>query len=301
MTDTAKTILAAVDTSDASRAVFKDALVLASTIRANVVVVSVTPGYEGNMNRFCIKDADRQLSEPFRKILKEAADYAASLGLEMRTVHRTGKPCDEIVAVAQEERASLILLGSSKRYQVERMLLGRTMAEIIVEGPCDVLLIPEESEIRFSHILVGINGSPASMEAGRRALEIAMSYGSEVHALYVIDIPADRSLRYGVLKDAEQKAGRILNDFVGQAEKLGVPVIPEMRLNTPEKCLVDYAQENKIHLIVLGSLADSSLFDMIGGSVIERVASLTACPILVAKQPLAGAEAQSVPNFVFNS
>lgn len=282
-TPSVKTILAAINDSQENRSLFKEALALAASMRARVIVVSVTPGYEGNINRFFLQDADRQFEEPLRRILQEAYEYATSLGLEMQTFHRTGKPWEEITAVANEEHADLILLGCAKRLQVERMLLGRTTIEVIINGPCDVLLIPEDAEIRFNKILVGINGSKNSIEAGLRAIDVATSYGGSLHALYVTNVPTDRSLRYGVMEEAQRKGWEILKDFVSRGEKLDVPVIAAVQGNIPDECIVEYAQKKHIHLIVLGSQSKSLRFDMFCGSVIERVASLAPCPILVAK------------------
>jgi hypothetical protein len=82
-TRTVKTILAAMNNSKENRSLFKEALALASSMRARVVLVSVTPEYEGNMNRFFLNDAGRQLKAPFEEILMEAEEYATSLGLSM--------------------------------------------------------------------------------------------------------------------------------------------------------------------------------------------------------------------------
>lgn len=278
-----KTILTAINNSRENRSLFKEALALASSMRARVIVVAVTPGYEGNMNRFFLKEAEQQLNEPLQKTLREAKEYATSLGLQMSTIHRTGKPCEEIIAVANEKGADLILLGCARRLQLERMLLGRTTAEVIMNGPCDVLLIPEDAEIRFDKILVGISGSAASIHAGSRAMDLAATYGGEVHALYVTDIPADRALRYGIRGDAEKKGWNILKDIVSEGEKLDVQVITAVKGNVPEACIIEYAREKNIRLIVLGSTKGSMGFDMFFGSVIEHVTSLAPCPILVAK------------------
>jgi nucleotide-binding universal stress UspA family protein len=282
-THTVKTVLAAMNNSQENRSLFKEALALASSMRARVVVVSVTPEYEGNMNRFFLNDADQQLKAPFQEILREADEYATSLGLSMETVHRRGKPDEEICAVAYEVNADLILLGCAKRMQVERMLLGRTTVEVIINSPCDVLLIPEDGELRFDRILAGLDGSAASTEAGLRAIDIARSYGSELHALYVTNIPTDRSLRYGITRDAEKKGWKILKAFVSQGKEQDIPVIAAIRGNIPEDCLAAYAQEKNIHLIILGSQTDSLGLDMFCGSVVERIVSLTPCPVLVAK------------------
>ena len=161
-----ESILVAVDISRVSQSAFKQALALASSMRAKLVVVGVTPRYEGNMNRLKIADANEQLSEPFRKSLEDAASYAASLGLEIQTVHRIGEPSAEIVRVAEEEGVDLIVLGNEKRSKMEQVLLGGIRSKIVDGSPCDVMLVPEMSEIRFGKILVGINGTPAGNAAG---------------------------------------------------------------------------------------------------------------------------------------
>lgn len=279
-----KTILVAMNNSQENRSLFKEALALAASMRARVVVVSVTPAYEGNMDRLFMRDAVQQLNAPFEEVLLVAEEYAVALGLSLETIHRTGKPDEQICAVAYEVKADILILGCAQRMQIERMLLGRTMIEVIINSPCDVLLIPEEGELRVNKILVGVDGSAASREAGRRAIEVAKSYGSEIHALYVTNIPAERSLRYGVTREAEQQGWEILKQVVNEGKEQDVPIVTAIRGNVPEECLASYAQENNIHLIVVGSKTGSMGFDMFCGSVVERIISLTSCPVLVAKK-----------------
>lgn len=278
-----RTIVAAMDTTDTSRGVFKEALVLASSSSAHVVLVAVTPHYEGNMNRMCIKNAEEQFSKPFRNMLDEAKQYAGSLGLEVETIHRRGKPSDEISAVAEEKRAHLLLLGCSHRTQVERMLLGRTMLEILYNCSCDVLLIPEGGEVGFGKVVVGVNGRPGSLTAAKRALDVAACYGSELHALHVIDLPPDKSLRYGVQQEAERKGRTVLH----QIEQLGADrqqkILTSQCQNSPERGLTEYAADQNIQLIVLGLKPHSGLLGNILDSVVEGVAARTNCPVLVTR------------------
>lgn len=283
-THSIKNILAAMDNSKENRSLFKEALALASSMRAKVTVTSVTPRYEGNMNRVFLNDVERQLEMPLKTVLDEAEEYAASLGLQMSTIHRVGKPSEEISAIAHETNADLILLGCKKRLQVERMLLGRTIIEVICNGPSDVMLLPEDKEVSFERILVGINGSAESLEAGVRALELASSYGGEVHAVYATDLSTDRLLRYGAMREAEQKGWSILQEFISHAKEYDAPLITAVRGNLPETCLVEYAREKKINLIILGAPKEHWGLEMFFGSVIERITSLAQCPILIAKK-----------------
>ncbi|MDR2550971.1 MAG: universal stress protein [Desulfobulbus sp.] len=278
------TILVAIDPGNASQTALHQALELALFLRAELVAVSVTPRYEGNMHRWKISNADEQLSQPFKQCLEEARRIAAASGQELRTIHTVGDPVQEIVRTAEEQQAGLLLLGYPKRTRIERVLLGRTAAKVIGGSPCDVLMVPEQAEVHFSRILVGIDGSSFSMEAGQRALGLALAFGGEVHALTVLDIPVERGFLYGVLDEARQKSFPPLQTLAGQGQRLGVRVVTEIREGSPYATIVNYSQERDIELIVLGSYGRTALGDILMGSVVERVTSLSSCPTLVVKK-----------------
>jgi nucleotide-binding universal stress UspA family protein len=279
-----KTILAVVDNSQASRGVFKESLVLASSLRARLVVISVTPQYEGNMNRFFMKDFKRQINEPFQEILKETESYAESLGLKIHTIHRMGRPCDEILTAAVEEHACIILCSNTRESQVEKMLIGSTLEELIAASPCDLLILPNQGEIKFNRIMVGTDGTVSSAEAEQRTIDIALSYGSEVHAVCGIDLPVDKSLRYAAAKDIEQKGRKALNIFAEKTASLEISTHIELLGTVPEQSLSQYAREKKVQLLVLGCHDNSGMFDMFNNGVVSRTIPLSPCPILIAKK-----------------
>lgn len=284
MLDIVKTLLVAIDPTPASQSALQQALRLAASMQARLVAISVTPRYEGNMHRWKISDANEQLSQPFEQCLREAEKTAASLGQSLTTIHKIGDPSEEIINVAEEQEAGILLIGCPKRSYVERVLLGQTTAKIIGLSPCDVLLVPEGAEIGFSRILVGVDGSKYSMEAGQRALDLALSYGGEVHALTVIDVPVDRALLYGVLDEARGKGFTSLKILADQGGKLGVPTVTELREGSPYETIDRYSEEHDIQLIVLGSYGSTAFARILVGSVVERVAALSSRPILVVKK-----------------
>lgn len=277
------TILVAVDPGSASHAAFRQAMRLALFLKARLIAVSVTPPYEGNMHRWKISNAEEQFNEPFLHCLEAAQQSAAAQGQEVTTVHRTGDPVEEIVRVAEEEQAGVVLMGYPKRSRIERVILGRTTAKVIGYSPCDVLMIPEQAEINFSRILVGIDGSSYSMAAGQRALELALAFGGEVHAITVIDIPLERGFLYGVLDEARSKSFSPLQTLAGQGERLGVRVVTDILEGSPYATIVKYSEAKEIGLIVLGSHGRSALGDILIGSVVERVTSMASLPTLVVK------------------
>ena len=284
MSGTVKTILVAIDPGSVGQSAFRQAVRLAVSMRAKLIAVSVTPRYEGNMNRWKIDNADELMGIPFKNCLQDAEKIAASLGQSVRTVHRVGETADEIVSLAEEEGAGILILVAPKRSFVERVLLGPIAAKVVGLSPCDVLMVPENAEVNFARILVGIDGSGHSMEAGQRALDLALSYGGEVHAIAVLDVPVERSLLFGVLAEAESKNFSALETVAGQAEKLGVHVVTKLSDGSPYVTIVKYGEENKMDLIVLGSYGRTALTRFLLGSVVERVAALSSIPTLVVKK-----------------
>jgi nucleotide-binding universal stress UspA family protein len=115
-------------------------------------------------------------------------------------------------------------------------------------------------------------------------LDLAGSYGSEVHAITAIDVSTEQSLRYGILKDARQKGFKALEAFTSEGERLGLRVLTELQEGSPGKCLTGYAHKNDIQHIILGSKGGyPGVGDSLLGSVVERVAALATCPVQVVK------------------
>lgn len=206
MSEKKSPLLVAVDPSNAGKGAFLQALRLAQFLKAELIALSVTPRDAGDLHRWKIDDTDAQLSQPFAQCLAEMQQLARKQDHKVRTIHAIGDPVEEILRVAETENAGLIFMGYPKRSRIERVILGQTTSKVIGHSPCDVLLVPDGAEIGFSRILVGIDGSRYSMEAGQRALELAMAFGGEVHALTVLDIPMERSFLYGVMESARRES-----------------------------------------------------------------------------------------------
>jgi hypothetical protein len=61
-------------------------------------------------------------------------------------------------------------------------------------------------------------------------------------------------------------------------------VITEIREGSPSATLVQYSEENRIELIVLGTYGRTALGNILMGSVVERVATISPLPTLVVKK-----------------
>ena len=87
------------------------------------------------------------LPEPSSKrILKMLSDVCPSdpqLSFEHRLV--MGDPATEIVRIAEEEQAELIVLGTHGRTGLSRILMGSVAEAVVRHAPCPVLIYREDA------------------------------------------------------------------------------------------------------------------------------------------------------------
>jgi nucleotide-binding universal stress UspA family protein len=138
----------------------------------------------------------------------------------------------------------------------------------------------------FKKILIATDGSKYSQGAAREGLELARFHGAKVFALYVIDtralnvatgMPVPGSL-YTVLENEGKRA-------VDQVKQMapGADVETFVLAGYPGSTIVEFAQDNGIDLIVMGTLGKSGIEALLLGSVADRVIRHAPCPVLVVK------------------
>ena len=85
------------------------------------------------------------------QIEKEVAEEMAAIEADMTTEGfrvklkvKTGRPFTEIMTTAAEEKASLIIMGSHGRSNIEEMLMGSVSENVIRHAKVPVLVISRE-------------------------------------------------------------------------------------------------------------------------------------------------------------
>ncbi|HEY5998356.1 MAG TPA: universal stress protein [bacterium] len=72
----------------------------------------------------------RALDERAARILEHYGSRLAAPGTAVRGLVRAGRPADEILAVASEEKADLVILGASRKNRLDRLITGSVAAEV---------------------------------------------------------------------------------------------------------------------------------------------------------------------------
>ena len=145
----------------------------------------------------------------------------------------------------------------------------------------------------YDRILIPTDGSETAELAVERALAIAEQFDSAVDTLYVVDTDAlelslgteqvdrVRSGRFGEMDELEAKAREATDHVVEAGRERGVDVTAHFRAGQPHKVIADFAEDQDVDLVVMGSHGRSGLSRVVLGSVAEKVLRRTRLPVLV--------------------
>jgi nucleotide-binding universal stress UspA family protein len=120
---------------------------LAAASGAEIVLTHVlveTPLYsEGPFTMERARQAYEAARRWAAETLEQWAAKARGAGLTVRIALRTGVPYAEIVELATNERADLVVLGTHGRGGINRALLGSVADRVVRLAPCPVLTVRE--------------------------------------------------------------------------------------------------------------------------------------------------------------
>lgn len=138
----------------------------------------------------------------------------------------------------------------------------------------------------YRNIVIATDGSENTLRAISQGIEIAKLSGAIVHALYVVDTPstisenwtAGKKTVYEIMrKDGEKAVSKIKE--LGKAS--GVKVKEVVLDGYPGKEIIDFAENNDIDLIVMGTLGKTGLEKFLVGSIAEKVVRNSRVPVMV--------------------
>jgi nucleotide-binding universal stress UspA family protein len=152
---------------------------------------------------------------------------------------------------------------------------------------------------KISRILVAIDGSEESMRAAAHAVTMARIYDAELLTLTVINTQpwfysstpyglADNQTMEKVHEKDREEAQHWLNQIKANAEDIGINIIITKILMVPttsstSAVIVNYAEQNNVDIIILGTRGRSGLKKILLGSTALGVLTYAHCPVMVVK------------------
>ena len=138
----------------------------------------------------------------------------------------------------------------------------------------------------FAQIVVGVDGSEASIEALRQAQQMALPLGAKVLANAYWDYPQVYSgyMMMGI-EGFEEHAGQILDEAVRTAFGDETPsnVVPNLIRGHPRESLIEASRN--ADMIVVGRRGHGGFGGLLLGSVSSALVAHAHCPVLVVHTP----------------
>ncbi len=202
-----------------------------------------------------------RVADELERGAREALDRASKLAGPDATSQLVNGPVEKsILAELERERATLVAVGTHGRRRATGILLGGVATTMLHEARCSVLVArpTPKPELFPQSVVVGVDGSPASLDAAAVAGEIRDRFGASLRAVVATG---------GKPVDTDRLAGSGLD--------------PQLDEREPVDALV--AASADADLLVVGSRGLHGLRAL--GSVSERVAHRARCSVLVVRLP----------------
>ena len=231
-----------------------------------------------------------------RRILDEAlARTPAPDGVPTRTRVLEGPPAAALVA--ESAGADLLVLGTRGHGGLPGLLLGSTGYGCLHLCPCPVVLLhgPDTAGTPGGPVVVGVDGSPGSLEALTWAVAEAGRRDAKVHAVmawrdpYTVIGPPPPTWVAG---ESLHRLEEVLAGSVEQAVHSAagpVPVAREVRSGSAVDVLTDAARGAA--LLVVGSRGRSPARAAFLGSVSQRCVQSAPAPVVVVRKAETGRQA----------
>lgn len=139
----------------------------------------------------------------------------------------------------------------------------------------------------FNNILLAVDGSEHSLNAARKAAELArVLKSSEVQVVVVYDpmppVLGDPDFQI-VLNARLEGAQKILQSAAEAIGEIPSKVNAEAIAGDPAESIISIAETRKCDLIIMGSRGLGRLAGLLLGSATQKVVSLAPCPVLIVR------------------
>jgi nucleotide-binding universal stress UspA family protein len=282
------------------RAESRDALALgveiAAATDARLILAGVFPyGPE----RIGPEAFEAALTEDRGKLLDPVVSSLEGVEAEARAVGDRS-PARALYRLADEHPDALVVLGSTHRGSIGRVVPGSVVERMLHGSPCPVAVAPRglaDSDPGLRVLAVAYDDSAEARAALELAGEIAVRASATVRVIGVLDPGVERPGAAGVIQQAAALARAGLRDAVHDAAASLPPEVRALPVICHGNAAVELAGqcEQGVDLLLMGSRGYGPLYRVLLGSVSSMMIGAARCPVIVVPGPRGAAAGSGVP------
>ncbi len=210
------------------------------------------------------------------KLEKIAADIKKRYGIKVSTFISTGHITSEIVAMAEETKSTLIVMGTHGKDSDNGFFLGSNAYRVLTKADIPVMTVQTAAEkLGFQNILLPIDSSHHSRQKVDSAIHMANVFASHLHVIGVLHSGEKGEENY------KYKMETIMEQIKKLAAKKNVTCTSDIQFadNRSKKTLA-YAKKVKADLIIAMTDQDAEFSSIVLGNYIHQLTNHSKIPVL---------------------
>ncbi len=232
-------------------------------------------------NEYLMKDAEELVAGERKRLLED--------GWPVESMVKKGSPVDQILHVAKEIKADLIVLGSHGSGRTKRFLLGSVCDYVMEHAPCSVLIVkPKSCSVPQPEIEPGTNApyqitvaydhTPVAKDVLKLCASFPLEETSKINVVYVMPVITMyrqdiRSHINSIWMQKEQMMKEQLDKAVKEHDWAVPDVTTQLReADSISDELLNAAEETQSDLIMIGYKDKGVIQRFIQGSASHRMA-----------------------------
>jgi len=221
----------------------------------------------------------------YEHLLEDQKKTLEASGFTAHAEVRTGYPSQEILAAAEERKASLIVIGSHGHGTAAEIYLGSVASDLVHRSTIPILVLRLRGRghglelacpAMFDHILHPTDFSLAANTAFGYVGKMAQSGVGRISLLHVLKPNAGKS--------EEDQVRERLAEMKASLKGSGAAEVDVLVLRgSPAEEILQWSERNAVTMLVLGSHGRKSWTDVFVGSVAHAVVRRAPSPVLMVR------------------
>ena len=197
-------------------------------------------------------------------------------GIDMKYYIREGKVSSELAAQAQEDKSSLVIVGTHGMSGMKKSrIIGINTYHTITEATVPVLSVMEDYDFnkQLENIILPIDSTASTRQKANIAEKFAMAFGSTIHILGLYT--SDTKDIQGLVNNYAHQVGKHL----AAREIRYTTKFVDAHKNITQSTL-EYASEIKADMIVIMTEQEKSFSNLLMGSFAQQMLNQSTIPVL---------------------
>jgi len=285
-----RNILLATDLAGETDRAFERAIRLATGMNARLHILNVCAPYSFSSSPPSVCSAQQRAQRQLERYL--SGDQKLRDLQPNCLVIESHEPFVEIIKVAEDVDAELIVMGMHGKTKLRDLFVGTTIERVLRRGTRPVLMVKDKPKDKYTRLLVGTDFSAGSSHALQVALKLAPT--GALRLVHSYEIPdtyiGDKINQYagdvllstakGKLEKFMQENSSSLQRFDSQPQNIQSRVIQ----GDAFRCLVREAADHNADLIAIGVHSHESFLSYRIGGTARDVLTAPPCDVLVANR-----------------